>query len=52
MTTYSQSFAAVLATITMTICCGYSKRAEIQRQRGMQEETNHVYSNDTNNDNA
>ena len=27
-----------------TICCGYSRRAEIQRQRGIQEQTNHVYS--------
>ena len=32
----------------ITICCGYSKRAEIQRQCGIQEETEHVYSNDAN----
>jgi hypothetical protein len=34
----------------ITICCGCSKRAEIQRQRGIQEEMDHVYSNDTSND--
>ena len=32
----------------ITICCGCSKRTEIQRQCGIQEETEHVYSNDAN----
>ena len=34
----------------ITVCCGYSKRAEIQRQCGIQEETEHVYSNAATND--
>ena len=34
----------------IAICRGYSKRAKSQRQRGIQEETNHVYSNTTSND--